>query len=250
MQEHEKQLDALEIALRERAKELNCLYAIEELFSRPGITLPQIMDGVAGAIPPGWQFPEICEARVRYGELAFATRGFRETPWVMTADLRVEETVVGHVDVCYTAERPASDEGPFLKEERRLIDTVAELLGQLLLQRDLASSLRRSEKSGLSLPPDAGDWWVIVDFLRQIDRPGYVTIARRMLNYLCMSGVEEVGETLLPGHTSHEDDRRSCRVDAVPLEDVGPAIGLVLVGVDHVEDHLDALGRDRRGGAA
>ena len=37
----------------------------------------------------------------------------------------------------YLEERPIADEGPFLKEERKLIDTIAELFGLFLLHKQL-----------------------------------------------------------------------------------------------------------------
>jgi hypothetical protein len=187
MKDHEKQLDALTLALRERAKELNCLYAVEELFSRPGITLPQIMDGVARAIPAGWQFPEVCEARVRYGELAFSTRGFRDTAWIMTADLRVDDTVVGHVDVCYTDERPEADEGPFLKEERRLLETIADRLGRQILHENLRIVFEDEQRRSVA----GVEWRVILDLLRRTDPKLLTRITRKMLNHLAWSGIPE-----------------------------------------------------------
>ncbi len=39
---------------------------------------------------------------------------------------------VGQVEVCYLEERPVSDEGPFLIEERQLIKAVAERLGHVI----------------------------------------------------------------------------------------------------------------------
>ena len=186
--------------LQERAKELHCLYRVHAICARAEAPLDEIFREVAAVLPSDWEHPAQTWAQITVGTAVFVSADAEPTPWVQTAPVRVRGDEVGRIEVGYSAAFPPADEGPFLKEERRLIDTVAELLGQLLLQRDLASSLRRSEKSGLPLPPDAGDWWVVVDFLRQIDRPGYVTIARRMLNYLCWSGVEEA-QRLLPRFT-------------------------------------------------
>jgi len=186
--------------LQERAKELHCLYRVHAICARAEAPLDEVFREVAAVLPAGWEYPAQTRVRIVVGTVAFASAEAEPTPWVQSAPIRVRGEEVGRIEVGYSEPFPPADEGPFRKEERRLLDTVSELLGQLLLQRDLASALRRSEKSGLPLPPDAGDWWVIVDFLRQIDRPGYVTIARRMLNFLCWSGVEEA-QLLLPRFT-------------------------------------------------
>jgi len=187
MQEHETRMDSLLVALKERAKELNCLYEVEELFSRPGITLTEIMEGVACAIPAGWQYPDVCEARIEYGDISCSTRGFHATPWMMTADLAIQDEVGGHIDVCYTEERPAADEGPFLKEERKLIETIADRLERRILHENLRSVFEDEQRHTVA----GVEWRVILDLLRKTDPKLLTRITRKMLNHLAWSGVDE-----------------------------------------------------------
>ncbi len=186
--------------LQERAKELHCLYRVHAICSRAEAPLEDLFREVVGVLPIGWEHPDQTFVRLVVGTVVYETRDAVPTPWVQSAPIRVQGEEVGRLEVYYRTPFPPADEGPFLKEERRLLDTLAELLGQLLLQRQLASALRRAEQAGGAAQSEAGDWWVIVDFLRQIDRPGYVTIARRMLNFLCYSGVEDA-QRLLPRFT-------------------------------------------------
>ena len=187
-------------ALQERAKELHCLYRIHEICGRIEVPLDEVFREAVSIIPIGWEHPADAFVRLVVGASVYGTPDSEPTPWLLAAPIRVRGEVVGNLEVYYRQAFPTADEGPFIKEERRLINTIAELFGQLLLNRHLDSSLRRIDGSGLPVPADAGDWWVITDFLRQIDRPGYVKIARRMLNYLCWSGVEEA-QRLLPRFT-------------------------------------------------
>ena len=187
MQDQDRQIDALTIALRERAKELNCLYAIEEIFARPGLALGEVMDAVVRAIPAGWQFSDVCEARIRYGGREHATPGFRDTPWMLNAPLRVQDDVVGHLDVCYTAERPLSDDGPFLREERRLIGTIAARLEGRILHDHLRTVFADEQRRSVA----GVEWRVILDLLRRTDPKLLTRITRKMLNHLAWSGVPE-----------------------------------------------------------
>ena len=187
-------------ALQERAKELHCLYRVHEICRRVEAPLDEIFHEVAAIIPIGWQHPPDCFVRITVGTSVYGSPPDEPTPWFQPAPIRVQGEVAGHLEVFYGQLFPTADEGPFLKEERKLINTVAELLGQLLLHRQLVSSIHRVDSSGQSLAAEEGDWWVIVDFLRQIDRPGYTKIARRMLNHLCWNGVEEA-QRLLPRFT-------------------------------------------------
>lgn len=112
-------------ALRERVKELTCLYGIARVAQRPGTALGETVQSIVELLPPAWQYPAIACARITLDGRAHITPGFREGPLRQTADITVRGTRRGVIEVVYTRDRPEFAEGPFLKEERSLIDTVA-----------------------------------------------------------------------------------------------------------------------------
>ncbi len=118
--------------LGERIKELNCLYEISHLREKPGISLEEMLQGVVDLLPPSWQFPEITCGRVMLEGEEYKTVNFKETRWKQTSDILVHGKTVGSVEICYLEEKPESDEGPFLKEERNLINAVAERVGKAI----------------------------------------------------------------------------------------------------------------------
>lgn len=128
----EKELQKKTHDLGERIKELNCLYGISHLRERPGISLEEMLQGVADLLPPSWQFPEITCGRVMLEGEEYKTVNFKESRWRQTSDILVHGKSVGSVEVCYLEEKPESDEGPFLKEERNLINAVAERVGKAI----------------------------------------------------------------------------------------------------------------------
>ena len=75
--------------LRERVKELNCLYGISELIEKAEFSLPRILQGAVDLIPPAWQYPEITCARIVLDEQTFQTRSFREGTCRQSHDIRV-----------------------------------------------------------------------------------------------------------------------------------------------------------------
>jgi len=127
----EQALEKLAHDLGERVKELNCLYNISDLVEKRH-TLEEIFQGTAELIPSGWQYPEITCARVILEDQAFKTKNFRETSWKQTANIVAHGQPVGTVEVGYLDEKPAAHEGPFLKEERNLINAIAERLGRII----------------------------------------------------------------------------------------------------------------------
>jgi signal transduction histidine kinase len=130
-------------SLRERIKELTCLYGIAQLAERRGVRLGQTLQEIAECLPPAWQYPEIAAARIVLDDDCFETAGFHECVEKQVADLVVKGQPRGSVEVGYTRPKPELDEGPFLTEERSLIDTVARQIAVLVERRQAAKDKRR-----------------------------------------------------------------------------------------------------------
>ena len=121
----------LEHELEERVKELDCLYSIARIAEKPDITLDELYQEVADLLPESWRYPEIACARIIIDNKRFETENYRETEWKQSSDIKVRQARAGVVEVCYLEERPEIDEGLFSKEERLLIDAIAERLGRI-----------------------------------------------------------------------------------------------------------------------
>ncbi len=132
-----------EIVLRERMKELNCLHAIAKTIARTELSLEDCLRRVVEALPSAWLYPEIACARIRFRKMEYQTPGFQETPWTIAADLRIHGQCAGSIEVFYTAERPARDEGPFMAEECLLLDTAATYVAFAIESRLLRTELER-----------------------------------------------------------------------------------------------------------
>jgi len=124
-------------ALIERVKELTCLYGIAQITGQPGISLEVIIQGIVELLPPAWQYPEIAFSRIILDGISYTTQGFRECRQKQTAEIIVGGVPRGVVELVYAEERPDLDEGPFLKEERNLINAVARQIG-LVVERKQA----------------------------------------------------------------------------------------------------------------
>jgi hypothetical protein len=131
--------------LQERVKELDCLYGISRFIERPGISIPEILQGAANALPRAWQYPDIASARIVCDTLTLTSKKFHETPWIQSQSIKVRGQTVGRVDIAYLEKAPASDEGPFLQEERNLLDEVADRLGRAIERMRAEEELRERE---------------------------------------------------------------------------------------------------------
>jgi hypothetical protein len=128
-------------ALRERAKELRCLYAVSSALMRRDEPPTAVFNRILEAIPPAWQFPEDTTARIEYFGRTHALPDFVDTPWRLRSPISIWRTQVGDIEVHYKTEKPTAWEGPFLKEEQELLDNIAHRIGEYLewKQRELGN---------------------------------------------------------------------------------------------------------------
>ena len=133
--------------LKERVKELNCLYGIGKIAERPGITLDELYQEVVKLLPQSWQYPEISCARIIIKGRKFETQDYQDSEWKQSSDIKIYGAKAGTVDVGYLEARPEIDEGPFLKEERLLIDAVAERLGRITERKLVEEALQQSQRN-------------------------------------------------------------------------------------------------------
>jgi signal transduction histidine kinase len=125
---------SLELSLSERVKELTCLYSIAKVTGEVGLSLAETMQRIVELLPSGWRYPEITSAQITFEGRSVATPGFRRTPDCLRAEIVAGSEVCGEVLVVYRESRPDGDHGPFLREERNLLNTVASRLG-LIVER-------------------------------------------------------------------------------------------------------------------
>ena len=138
----EKELQKKTHDLSERVKELNCLYGISKLVEQQDISLAEILQGIVDLIPPSWQYPEITCARVIIQGREWKTKNFPETIWKQASDIKVHGELSGNLEVYYLEEKPEIDEGPFLREERKLITAIAGLAGRIVERKQAVVGIK------------------------------------------------------------------------------------------------------------
>jgi len=171
------ELEHVDVALRKktndlgiRVKELNCLYGITNLVEQKDLSLEEILQGTVNLIPCSWQYPEItCAQIIIYGR-EWKTKNFRKTIWKQSCDIEVHGEPSGVLEVYYLEKNPEIDEGPFLKEERNLINAIAGLTGRIVERKQGEEALRTSERKYRTLLEITSEGcWLINPDLKTIE---------------------------------------------------------------------------------
>jgi PAS domain S-box-containing protein len=121
----------MELTLDKRVKELRCLYDIASITGTPDSTIREKYSEIVNILPRAFQHPDIAFARITLNGEIFKTGNHRKTDQKIAADIIVLGSKVGTVEVGYTKSPPVTDNGLFSKEERLLLDAIAERLGAI-----------------------------------------------------------------------------------------------------------------------
>lgn len=124
----------------ERLKELKGIRRTTEILTKDD-SLEKKLKTICSFLPEAWQYPEYCAARIRYGDAVFTSRDFEETGWLQKQLFETPDSQQGSIEIFYLKEFPLADEGPFLKEERDLIENLAALISGTVSKKALGDLL-------------------------------------------------------------------------------------------------------------
>ena len=116
-----KQILKAENKLKERVKELNCLFNIIELIKNPNISIEEILIETQKQIQNAWKFPDMICSRIVFDKKEYLTDNYKKTPWKLTVKNLIKDKELS-ISVHYLEEKP------FLEEEKNLLEKIAEQL--------------------------------------------------------------------------------------------------------------------------
>jgi signal transduction histidine kinase/CheY-like chemotaxis protein len=115
--------------------EQRLLYSASELL-RDRSYDESVLKELVALIPQGWQFSECCQARISYRDVHVATADWHETPWLLSVSFATRRGS-GIIEIGYLEKRPEAVEGPFLAEERSMLNALSEMLVSYLEHEEI-----------------------------------------------------------------------------------------------------------------
>jgi len=127
-------------------KELNCLFGISDIVERAGGSLERILQETADLLPQSWTHSDVAFAHIVLGDLDFRSGQSGDPAATQVSDILVRGEKAGAIELSYLEPRPQGDEGPFTKEERRLLNAVAGRMGHVVEGLTAEERLREKEE--------------------------------------------------------------------------------------------------------
>lgn len=141
----EKERERARYLLNERMKELTALYHISQILHTDQKTLNEMIWEIVSILPSGWQYPEIAVCRIVLGEDEFIDPNFVNAKHKQHAKFSIPPNSTGLIEVAYTEDKPTESEGPFVAEERNLINMLAAMLEEHLARKYEQESLTNAQ---------------------------------------------------------------------------------------------------------
>ncbi len=118
--------------LRERVKELSCLYSISSILQKTDFDFEKDMEKIVNIIIPAFQFPEFTNVRIKLDNKVYVNKNFVESDNMISSDIFVEDKKRGSIEIFYSQKSFKKDTVFFLDEEKALINAIANHFGYVL----------------------------------------------------------------------------------------------------------------------
>lgn len=141
-------MNSTEFNLRERVKELNCLYELSRAAWEADNDVNAIITKTLEILPRAMQYRALAEVSIRIGTTDHETSGFSKCRSIISADISLNKKKYGKVAVGYRSGGLARKAAGFLNEEKKLIKAVARELS-LFVKR--ASAEEEKERLRIQL---------------------------------------------------------------------------------------------------
>ncbi len=129
--------------LKQRIRELGCLYGIEKLFASEGESIEVVLQAAVNLIPRACRHDDTAWARIHVHDLDFRSDGYADSPWKKSFVLKEMGRLIGNLDVGFHEKPPSPDQDLFTPEEYELLHAVADRLSHFVdrwtTQHQLAS---------------------------------------------------------------------------------------------------------------
>ncbi len=122
--------------LRERIKELSCVYQLTKLGTMSDRSLDDLLREAAALVPAAFLFPGAISCRIVLDQRSYTSQRYTPPKHRLSAEIRIGDIVRGMVEVSYSSDLPTLDKGPFLKEEESLIEAVAKELSAIIEKKE------------------------------------------------------------------------------------------------------------------
>ena len=134
----------------ERLKELSAINKTASILKQ-GKSLDETLQQICLILPEAYQYPEFTTVRIKFNGNEYVSPNFVSSPWKQEQSFDTIDNKEGIIEIYYLQDFPKFDEGPFLNEERDLINNISNLISGYLNRITGKEVLKKSVKKDFFL---------------------------------------------------------------------------------------------------
>lgn len=207
--------------LNERVKELSTIYRTHNILQDDEQSADDVLAQIVSILPSGWQYPEICKARIEFNGKTYETGDFSSVISSQRTEINIQDGRRGTIEIIYTQSCPPAFEGPFLEEERDLLNTIAKTIEVYFNKKSNQDNLLKSESLfrsvfefsaiGMAVVSLKGDWLMVNEAISNF--LGYTKEELRKKTFQALTYPEDLAKDL-----HYADKAKNGEIDSYSVE--------------------------------
>jgi PAS domain S-box-containing protein len=121
-----------EWVLQQRVNELECMHKISSILVKEPETNKDNLESIAHIIPLGFHLKQKSGCSIKIGTTEVKTANFTKHSHILQSVINNKQKQIGTIEVCCNTSSPSN---PFLKEEKEMLDTIAQQLGSYYVRK-------------------------------------------------------------------------------------------------------------------
>lgn len=135
--------------LQERMKELRTMYNSTQILQSEHLHFDEKMTQIVRILPLDWQFIEDCVAKINVNNKEYVSKNYKKSLFSITCPIFSMGKQIGFVEIDYSSVHKTDLDGPFLNEEKKLLEALAKMIGEYCDKTAASKELLQS-KANLS----------------------------------------------------------------------------------------------------
>ncbi|MCB2194480.1 MAG: PAS domain S-box protein [Bacteroidetes bacterium] len=133
--------------LKERIKEMECLYLVNESIRDPKIEAEEVLNKIVAYIPSGWPYPKKIFAEVLLDKKIYRAKNYKDSELFTSEKILIDNKERGHIKVNAVDWENEKTKNPFSSEKKDLLKAISIHIANYISRIEYLKNLKTTSKN-------------------------------------------------------------------------------------------------------